>query len=627
MSRRTPCIVLSLVAGALLAYYFWTTPGLFGSKAQGDGLFSFHYLPSLVVFRSLDMRYALPEHLDTMDSGPQGHKVNRTPIGPALAMLPLYCLGESAKLVAAGVLRGLHRDPRVLGPPPFVPHTGQMLYTGLVTLAAGLGGMLLTYRLLRRYFARGAALAGALTAVLLTPQLWYLTIQPHYQHGLAFAAVALLLWRWDGERGALRPRRFFGLGLLGGVAMLMRAQEVVFLLAPALELALAWLRRAPARQGRRILGCAALLALGALVGLLPQLVVWGAYFGWLVRPPNIEPLRPLQPALAEVLWSMRAGLFPWTPVAYLGLAGLGLGLLRPGAPTAESRPADGSTLLRGRRGLLAAALLILVADVYLVASSWVWYGGFSFGARRLSDCAGLLAVGVAELWARLDTGRGWRRPARAALVLGLSLLGGLNLTLSELVRQRRLPDSGAAATPAYRLAQQAGGPPWLVALLRHGYPFAQPAGLLFALRHHAPLTAWEAVVGNYALEQEAHDRSWSGASWDFTGPQAELLVVEGLAAEPADRRGRRIGPRVRLLLQPFTQTAIAGALDGELSPAGLRLLWNGQPVATRQQGAQILFTLPAAAVRAHAVGELELLLPPTAPPARLRRLQLAPLPP
>ena len=61
MSRRTPCIVLSLVAGALLAYYFWTTPGLFGSKAQGDGLFSFHYLPSLVVFRSLDMRYALPE--------------------------------------------------------------------------------------------------------------------------------------------------------------------------------------------------------------------------------------------------------------------------------------------------------------------------------------------------------------------------------------------------------------------------------------------------------------------------------------------------------------------------------------------------------------------------------------
>ena len=284
--------MLSLVAVALLAYYLWTTPGLFGSKAQGDGLFSFHYLPNLVVFRSLDMRHSLPEHLDFMDSGPRGHKLNRAPIGPALAMLPIYCLGETAKLVATGVLRGLHREQRVLGPPPFVPHTGQMLYTGLVTLAAGLLGMLLTYRLLRRHFAGGAALAGAVLAVVLTPQLWYLTIQPHYQHGLAFAAVALFMERWDRQRGSLRPRRFFGLGVLGGVAMLMRAQEVVFLLAPALELLLALVRGA-GRPGQRIdatdLGaarpgqragaiglCAGVLGVGVVLGFLPQLAVWGA---------------------------------------------------------------------------------------------------------------------------------------------------------------------------------------------------------------------------------------------------------------------------------------------------------------------------------------------------------------
>lgn len=636
--------MLSLAAVALLAYYLWTTPGLFGSKAQGDGLFSFHYLPSLVVYRSLDMRHALPEHLDTLDSGPRGHKLNRAPIGPALAMLPIYCLGETAKPVATRVLRGLHRDPRGLGPPPFVPHTGQMLYTGLVTLAAGLLGMVLTYCLLRRYFGRGAALAGALAAVFLTPQLWYLTIQPHYQHGLAFAAVALLLWRWDRERGSLRPRRFFGLGVLGGVAMLMRAQEVVFLLAPALELALALVRRGarPGPAAGGILRCAALLGLGALLGFLPQLAVWGAYFGWFVRPTNIETLRPLEPALAEVLWSMRAGLFPWTPVAYLGCAGLGLGLLYPGesAGPAGAQPAGRAD----RRGLLMAAAVILVADVYLVASSWVFYGGFSFGARRLADCAGLLGIGVAELWARLTAGAGWRRPARAALGIGLCLLAGLNLTLIELVRQRRLPDSGAAAWPAYRLAQRAGGPQWLVALLRRGYPFAQPAGLLFALRHHAPLTAWEGVVGNYALEQEAHDRTVSGATWDFTGPQAELFVVEGLTAEPADERGRRVEPRVRLLLQPFAAGAIECSLEGttddptrgandgstrgsnddptqgELAP--LVVQWNGQTLPTRRQGSRTLFTLPAAQVRAHAVGELVLLRPPTAPPARLRRLQL-----
>ncbi|HRI51689.1 MAG TPA: hypothetical protein PLW65_16025, partial [Pseudomonadota bacterium] len=616
---------------------------------------------------------------------------------------------------------------------PFVPHTGQMLYTGLVTLAAGLAGMLLTYRLLRRHFAGGAALAGAVTAVVLTPQLWYLTIQPHYQHGLAFAAVALFMERWDRQRGSLRPRRFFALGVLGGVAMLMRAQEVVFLLAPVLELVLA-LVRGGARPGRRIeatdLGaaragqragaiglCAGVLGVGVLLGFLPQLAVWGAYFGWFVRPPNIETLRPLQPAIVEVLWSMRAGLFPWTPVAYLGCAGLGLGLRRRGdaGVPAEQQPAGGRT---DRRGLLAAAVVILLADVYLVASSWVFYGGFSFGARRLADCAGLLGMGVAELWAAVGAGPGWwRRLARAGLWLGLCMLAGLNLTLVELVRQRRLPDSGAAAWPAYRLAQRAGGPQWLVALLRRGYPFVQPAGLLFALRHQAPLTAWEGVVGNYALEEEAHDRTPSGVTWDFTGPQAELFTVEGLSAEPANEHGRLIGPRVRVLLQPFAEGAIAcalevttagptelpaagsatgsvkgstagstagstelpaagsvtgsvtgstagstagstgsagagsvtgstaglaelstarstagstgsaGAGEGELEPEGLVVMWNGRVLATRRQGARTLFTLPAAEVRAHAVGELVLLRPAAGPPARLRRLQLTALRP
>lgn len=628
MSRRTAAAALALFAAALTAYYFLTGPGLFGSKAQGDGLFSFHYLPNLVVHHSLDMRYSLPEHLDTMDTGAHGHKLNRAPIGPALAMLPIYCLGESAKLVGGRVARALGRDPAGLGPPPLVPHTGQMLYTGLVTLAAGLCGMLLTYALLRRYFGRGAALAGALTAIALTPQLWYLTIQPHYQHGLAFAAVALLLWRWDRRRGAIERRRFFELGVLGGVAMLMRAQEVVFLLAPAGELALGFLRRRPDGSRRRLAGCAALLGLGALLGFLPQLVVWARYFGWLVRPTNIERLRPLDPALAAVLWSMRAGFFPWTPVAYLGVLGLVLGIARPAErPVYAPGPdAAGGPPVPDVRGLLVAALSILLADIYLVAASWVWYGGFSFGARRLSDCAGLLGAGVAVLWAQATAARRGRmgRPGRAALLLGLLFLAGLNVTLVELVRRRRLPDSGAAAQPAFHLAQLAGGPQWLVGLLRYGYPFAQPAGLVFALRHHAPLTAWEGVVGNYALEREAHDLSVRGALWDFRRPEAERFVIEGLLTAPADAGGRPVGARVRMLLQPFARTAIDATLHAELPATGIEVQWNGQRLAAQTEGTQTRFTIPSAQVRAHAVGELTLRFaqPAGAPPVRLRQLQL-----
>lgn len=616
MSRRATAAALSLVAAALLAYYLFT-PGLFGSKAQGDGMFGFHYLPNLVVHRSLDMRHALPEHLDAMDTGVHGHKLNRAPIGPALAMLPLYCLVESGKLLAAQGLRAVGGDPQRLGPPAFVPHTGQMLYTGLITLAAGLCGMLLTYALLRRHFGRGPALCGALTAIVLTPQLWYLTIQPHYQHGLAFAAVALFMWRWDEQRGRQEPRRFFELGVLAGVAMLMRAQEAVFLLAPAGELAWAMVRapRSGERCGR-LLGCAALLGAGTVLGFLPQLWVWGRYFGWLARPTNIERLRPLEPALTEVLWSMRAGLFPWTPVAYLGLCGLVLAGARSARPAAAPvAPSCGDV-----RGLVGAALAILAADVYLVAASWVWYGGFSFGARRLSDCAGLLGLGVAVLWTQAaalpQRGRRW---VLGTLALTLIALLVQNITLVELVRRRRLPDSGAAAAPAYRLAQQAGGPPWLVGFLRYGYPFAQPAGILFALRHQAPLTAWEDVVGNYALEREAHDLSLSGAIWDFRDPAAERFVLEGLLA-PADAGGRPVGLRVRMLLQPFTRTAIDATLQIDLPADAVEVRWNDRPLPTRADGPELRFTIPAAQVSAHAVGELTLQL---SRPARLRQLRLS----
>jgi hypothetical protein len=607
VSRRAARLALGLAAAALLVYYLLTPAGIYGSKAQGDGYFSFHYLPNLAVHHSLDMRHALPADLDAMDTGPRGHKVNRAPIGPALAMLPVYCLGESAKLLAVHALRAVGVDARVLGPPPFVPHTGQMLYTGLVTLAAGVLGMLLTYGLLHRYLGRGAAVIGALGAIGLTPQLWYLTQQPHYQHGLAFAAVALFLWTWDRERGQLAPRRYGKLGVLAGVAMLMRAQEAVLLLAPALELLPAIAARS--RRGAA-LRCLIALALGAGLGFLPQLWVWGRYFGWLVRPPNVERMRPLAPALAEVLWSMRAGLFPWTPAAYLGLAGLVLAV----AP----RPPDaGRTRLRG---LAAGALAVLAADVYLVASSWVWYGGYSFGARRLSDCAGLFGLGVAVLWERAQqlTPR-WRRLATGLLAGVLAALFVLNATLVELVRQRRLPNPGASAEPAFRLAERSGAPAWLIAALRHGNPFVQPAGALFALRHHAPATAWESVVGNYALEQEAHDLSLSGTTWDFRDPRADRFVIEGLGSDRGDASGRPLAPHVRLLLHTFAATPIEATLDGQL-PTGCALSWNDKPLPVDNRETGLRFHIPQPLVAPHAVNELTLDCPH---PPRLRQLRLA----
>jgi hypothetical protein len=607
-------VVLALVAVLVLGYYLLTPQGLYGAKAQGDGFYSFHYLPSLAVFRTVDMRHALPRDLERMDTGPHGHKLNRAPIGPALAMLPLYCLGEGTKAVAAAALRGLGADPQVLGPPPFEPHTGQMLYTGLVSALGAILGMFVVYRLLRRHCGEVAATLGAAASVLGTPVLWYATEQPHYQHALAFAATALFVERWDHGRRlgrSLSAARFARLGLLGGLAMLMRPQEVVFLLLPGLELLVALVRALRARDGRTalrvVLGGLALAA-GAGLAFLPQLAVWAAYFGWLVRPFHIEPMRFGEPALLEVLFSMRAGLFPWTPLAYLGVVGLGLGL-------GLSR----SSAATGIRGLVAGAACVIAADVYVVASSWAWHGTFSFGARRLADLAVFFALGTALLVERAEGARRGRRVFTAAV--GAALLGCVlvNGALVELWRRRALPNSAQRARPAAEWVEQLGGPRWLVQALRLYNPLVQPAGLLFALRHHAPATAWEAVDGSYLAERNEHDFALSGVDWRFAPPDASGLGLIAAGGEPGPD-GVTVRGELRLLLQPFAHEPlelrlVGDFLDGEDGPLEVR--WEGVALPVQREPGALRVLLPAAHVHAHRVGELVL-----RGRARLVRLQV-----
>lgn len=611
---------LALIGALLVAYYALTPDGIYGAKAQGDGFFSFHYLPSIVVFRTLDMRHALPRDLERMDTGPRGHKLNRAPIGPALAMLPLYCAGEGLKHVAVKALVGLGRDPRVLGPPPFEPHTGQMFYTGLVSLFAAILGMVVVFRLLRRHTGEAAAVVGAAASVLCTQVAWYATIQPHYQHALAFAATALFIERWEHglARGDLSVGRFARLGLLGGLAMLMRAQEAVFLLAPGVELLYALFsslrRRDRSRDwagAGRVLLCGAVLAAGAVVAFLPQILVWATYFGWFKRPFNIEPMRFAEPAIAEVLFSMRAGLFPWTPLAYLGIVGLGLGL---GLRRSSAVPAS------TRITILGAGCVIL-ADVYLVASSWAWHGTFSFGARRLSDLAVFFALGTALL---LDYGVRCLRPGAGRRILtslvGAALIGCFvfNTALIELWRRRVLPNSAKEARSASAWVEHTGGPAWLVRALRLGYPLVQPMGWAFALWHRAPATAWESVAGSYLAERNEHDFAPEGTEWSFGSGGSGLKLIAAGSQGSSGADGLKVEGELRLLLQPFGREPLDLTLEGQLPDGEIEVRWDGAVLPVIRDAGALRILVPIERVRAHRVSELALRLPAAGVLTRLR---------
>jgi hypothetical protein len=568
--------VVIAVAMAALCLYYVVTPGVFQGKASGDGWFGFNYLRAIFFHGTLDMKAALPEFLPFFGvSGPGHHMPNRCPFGPVIVWAPFYVVALGLQWLGTLV----HLGGPGNGATPF-----EAAFTGLGTLAGVLVGWRALYVLLERRFGRAAARVGSIGAIWGTPIVWYAVTQPFYQHGLAFCFVALLVERWDAWRAAPpSPWRFAVLGLLGGLAMTMRAQEVFYLLIPGVQ-ALWHVARGGDRRRWLLSGVA--LSVAAFVAFLPQLLVWRYYSGSMFTPAQVEPLRWREPFVIVSLFSTRGGLFPWSPIAYAATLGF--------------------VWLRRAPALAGALLGVFALEIYLVSSAWVVTGGYGYGARRLSESmAPVIALGLALLWARLAS----RLLARRLIVAFALLCVTLNVAAMELMRAHRIASSGAYARPAeYMLNEELKAPRWLGRLFGTiGYPFVQPVGWLFALWHHVPVPTFEGLVGNFFLDR---DGQWFQVQAHELplGANARGYVVAGVDYAPKSLRV--IGP-MRLLLPLFAKEPIGVNLDATLSdPAcgGCAATWNGVSVPVRPQPGRVHLDVPVAPVRA-GLNELRLTLP------------------
>src|SRR4029450_986645 len=131
-------------------------------------------------------------------------------------------------------------------------------------------------------FAARTARLGALLLWGATFLHWYMVQQPVMSHTASAFLAAAFLWQWDQHRPPARAREAVLLGLIGGLALCVRWQNAVLLALPALDALLA-LRRA---GGARVAGRLALTALAALLGAVPQMLVWHALYGqWLLAAP------------------------------------------------------------------------------------------------------------------------------------------------------------------------------------------------------------------------------------------------------------------------------------------------------------------------------------------------------
>ena len=198
-------------------------------------------------------------------------------------------------------------------------------------------------------------------------------------------AVSAFFLFWMRTLDAQNARRCFTCGMLAAVAALMRWQDAMLLLIPALDTLsrshVAGLRATAVR----LAACAA----GALVAFTPQMLVWMVLYGRpLTVPQGAGFMKWDQPQLLAVLFSDHHGLISWTPVVALAIAGLAL-LYRPARP------------------VCIACLIFLAATWYVNASVADWWGGGAFGARRFVSAYPVFVLGLAAVFDRLRTHPGW----------------------------------------------------------------------------------------------------------------------------------------------------------------------------------------------------------------------------
>jgi hypothetical protein len=402
---------MTLRTRALAILFVLMLPAVTTRLYASDEIQYFSFLRSLWFDRDLsfDNEYRfLQEHGVAPGSGfsetnlqattDTGRRINFGTIGCALLWSPFYGVGHLVALA----LNASGADVAVDGySKPYVAAVcyGSAFYGFLAILIAA-------------RLARDLVGESALAPVIVwfgTPLLFYMYLAPVFAHACSAFMVAVFIWAWIRVRERWTVRGFAALGALAAVMTMVREQDAFFVAGPALDVLLT-LRagRPPAqpdspRPRTLFLGVVAAAVTGAVVSL-PQ--AWAYVYVNGSLGPNRLVGRKMSwsaPHFVEVMFSADHGLFFWTPLGLIAIAGLVVLWFRgsevPGFATRE------------RRRVVLCLLAMFALQVYVNGSVESWTVAGAFGQRRFVCLTAIFIVGLAAWW---PLARAWPAAARRA---------------------------------------------------------------------------------------------------------------------------------------------------------------------------------------------------------------------
>jgi hypothetical protein len=367
---------------ALMAYV--VLYGRVDSKApiQSDGYSYYVYLPSWFIYKDISLEAlandwyggTYPSFTGLRRWPSTGRWMNLHPIGTAILEAPFFAAAD-----ALSWWSNLPRDGFSL----YYEHAA-----GLAGLAYFVGGLAFLRRILMRHFTNGVVLATLVCITWGTNLFHYGVFDATFSHAFAFFEICLWLWLVEEWCHRTTPMRSLMLGLAAALIVLTRhTNAIVLLVLPLFGVASGRdlrLRVATLWDRRRALAMAGAASAAAF---FPQLALYRWTTGsWLVNAYDTHAstvgFRFGSPHVFDVLFSTQKGLFFWSPVLLLAIAGMVIG--------------------RGWvRGLRLAAVVVLGTQTYLIASWSEWQFGASYGHRAFTDALGLMAPFLAGFFERV----------------------------------------------------------------------------------------------------------------------------------------------------------------------------------------------------------------------------------
>ncbi|MBA3640452.1 MAG: hypothetical protein M3541_21340 [Acidobacteriota bacterium] len=308
-----------------------------------------------------------------------GRRVNYGTIGAAILWSPFYAIADLWTRVTSS-----HEANGFTAPYVRAVAYGSAFY--------GFLAVLLSIRTARLIGGKSGAFIAGLAVWLGTPLLFYMYVAPPFSHACSAFAVALFVNVWLHVRRSWTTRGALALGLCAALIAMVREQDFFLALGPAVDFA--WSAR---REIQRFLVPATAGVAGTLLGFLPQLLAYNALNGYPGPAEHVQrKMYWYAPHGFQVLASPNHGLFFWTPLAILALAGL----------------------FFVRERIVAASLLIMVlSQVYVAGSVESWTVAGAFGQRRFVNLTVILVIGLTALWTAAAANRRTRfAPALAGAI-------------------------------------------------------------------------------------------------------------------------------------------------------------------------------------------------------------------